>query len=511
MLKKQVDCLFIYPPGSEEQGSSFGYHLGSSYIIGYLNKVGYQARQFIYERSVNLKGCIREILNNNAKIVGFSVYDTNFNVSGLIAEQIKKSSPGTLIAFGGPCPSVHYEFIMNRYPFIDACFINESEETFLQFIFKLSEENFEFDKTDFTGINGISYRNGDQIFCNPENRILRDNSLTKFYLDKYPSPYLSGVIPAFEAHSTGLITARGCNQNCVYCNCAVLSNRKFCTHSVDRVIEELEFISEHSKDGRVITFQDDAFTLIPQRAREICNAILDHRIKINLGCITRCDCIDESLIDLMKEAGFDSISFSLESATPMILRRLGKVHIAEDNPSNDLQKEIKFIESLEKMTTYSKKAGFKQVFVSIMLGLPHETIDEANHTIDVIEKNKNIDMYAHNYLSIYKGTPLFTNYNKYGYVINYYNDNPIFQKITYPVDVIHKVPVLPKSNLHAIREYLDKSTLRMLSLTYSDKKADAGFANILLFSDHMTGNFVKWLKKILIINGTVIQIYSDHN
>jgi radical SAM superfamily enzyme YgiQ (UPF0313 family) len=508
-LKERIDCLFIFSPGSEGQGNSFDYHLGSSYIICYLKSEGFHARQFINKGPVDLNGCVKEILNYNAKIAGFTVYDSNFNVSALIAEQIKKSSPGTLIVFGGPCPSVHYDFIMSRYPFVDACFINESEETFLQFISKLSEKNYKYNKTDLTGIIGISYRFTDGVFCNPENRILRDNSGTRDFLDKYPSPYLGGVIPATEGYSTGVITARGCNQNCVYCNCAVLSNRRFFTHSVDRVIEELKYISEHLEGNQVLTFQDDAFTLIPQRAREICKAIIDNKIKAHFGCITRCDCIDESLLDLMKEAGFVSIAFSLESASPLTLRRIGKVQVAEDTPSKGLQKEIRFIESLEKMTSYAKKAGIKNISASIMVGLPFETINEAKRTVEVIERNKNIDQYAHNYLAIFKGTPLFNNYEKYGYVINYINNNPIFQKIIYPVDVVSEVQISPKSNLNATRDYIDKSTLKILSLTYRENNAKSGFANIILQSNHLKGKFVKWLKEILIINGTIIQIYSD--
>jgi radical SAM superfamily enzyme len=398
---------------------------------------------------------------------------------------------------------------MSRSPFVDACFINESEEAFIQFITKLSETNFNYSKTDFTGITGISYRFAGKVYTNPENPVLRHNSGTVDRLDKYPSPYLSGVIPGTEGYNAGILTARGCNQNCVYCNCAILSNRRFSTHSVDRVIEELDFISKQLESTQVITFQDDAFTLIPQRATKICNAIINNKINARFGCITRCDCVDESLLDLMKAAGFVSIAFSLESANPETLRRIGKVNVAEDTPSHGFQKEIKFIESLDRMTAYAKKIGIKNVVASVMVGLPGETLGEARRTIEAIEKNMSIDKYAHNFLAIFKGTPLFSNYKKYGYGIRYINNNPIFPKVTYPVDVISKVQISPKSNMHSLKEYNDKSTLKILSLTCKERKAKAGFTNIILQSDQIKGMFVRWLKDILTINGTIIQIYSD--
>jgi len=508
-LKKPVDCLFIFSPGSESHGSCFDYHLGSAYIISHLISKGFTARQFINRDPVTLKDCVNKILDYRSRIVGFTVYDSNFNVSALVARQIKKISPGTLIVFGGPCPSVHYDFIMSRYQFVDACFINESEETFHQFINRLSATNFNYYKTDFTGIDKISYRIPGKICTNSENQILRHNSGTMDLLDKYPSPYLSGVIPGTEGYNTGILTARGCNQNCVYCNCAILSNRRFSTHSVDRVIGELDFISRYLESTQVLTFQDDAFTLIPKRAAEICNAIINNKLKARLGCITRCDCVDESLLDLMKAAGFVSIAFSLESANPETLRRIGKVNVAEDTPSHGLQKEIKFIESLDRMSAYAKKIGIKNVVASIMVGLPGESLSEARSTIEAIEKNTSIDIYAHNFLSIFKGTPLFSNYKKYGYEIRYINNNPVFSRVTYPVDVIREVQISPKSNMHRLKEINDKNALKILSLTCKESKAKAGFKNIILQSDHIKGKFAKWLKDILTVNGTIIQIYSD--
>lgn len=508
-MKEPVDCIFLFSPGSESEGSCFTYHLGSAYILSYLKSKHFNALQFVNRDPVSLNGCVKKILDYNPRIAGFTVYNSNFNISALIASQIKKNSAKTIIVFGGPCPSVHYDFIMSRYHFVDACFINESEETFLQFISQLSENNFKYSRTDFTGINGISYRFADRVFCNPENRILRVNSGTRDYLDKYPSPYLGSVIPATEGHSTGILTARGCNQNCVYCNCAILSNRRFTTHSIDRVIEELKFISKTKQGNHILTLQDDAFTLIPQRARKICAAIIENKIKVRLGCITRCDRIDESLLDLMKEAGFVSIAFSLESANPETLRRIGKVNVAEDIPTHSLDKEIKFIESMERVTAYAKKIGIENINASIMTGLPGETISEAKRTIEAIDRNKNIDYYAHNFLTLFKGTPLFSNYRRYGYKIRNLNHNPIFPKVTYPCDVIREVPVSTKSNLHSLKELNDKSTLNTLSLSYKQNKAEAYVSNIILQSDYVEGKFVNWLKEILTINGKVIQIYSD--
>jgi radical SAM superfamily enzyme YgiQ (UPF0313 family) len=506
-LQKTTDCIFIFPPGIESRGHCFDYHLGSAYLISYLKANGFQAQQYIRNYPLPLEKCTKEIIAADSKIAGFTVYNSNFNISVLIAEKIKKLSPRTIVVFGGPCASVHHDFIMSNCSFVDACFINEAEETFLDFVTKLSAANFRYEDADLSGIDRLSYRQSNRIFRNPENRILRNHSGSRNYLDNYPSPYLSGIIPPAEGYNTGILSARGCNQNCVYCNCAVLANRKISTHSVERVISELDFISHSLNGNQILTFQDDTFTLIPERAAEICKAITENRIKVRLGCITRCDCVDEALLDRMKEAGFVSLTFSLESATPKILRRIGKVHAAEDIPSDDLEKETRFIESFRKVAAYAKKIGIESIITSVMVGLPGESVSEANHTIETVDSNSNIDSYAHNFLKIFKGTPLSLKYEKYGYKVSYFNNNPVYLRMKYPADYVREVYISPKSHLHSLKKENDKSTLNILSLI-PQSKGVTGFSNIILQADHVRRDFVEWLKEVLDINGTIIQIYS---
>jgi len=507
--RNQLDSLFIFSPGGENASNYFFYNSGSAYIISFLRLNGYTAEQFIYNDFINLENCIKKILKYKARIIGFTVFNTNFLTSILIAEQLKKISPKTIIVFGGPTATTYPEFILDKYPFIDVCFRNEGEEVFLQFIVQMSENHFDLRRIDLGQIKGISYRKEDKIYINPDSNILVRNSKVADYLDKYPSPYLNGVIPGPAAFNIGLITARGCNQNCVYCNCAVLSKRRFFTHSLDRVISEIDYISKFSTGHKILNFFDDAFSLIPQRAKDICKAIIENKIKIPLSCITRCDCVDEELLDLMKEAGFVAIGFSLESATPKTLRIIGKVHKAEDIPSDGLDKEVLFIEKLGAVSAYARKIGIMSIFASIMVGLPDETIEEANKTVETIDRNISIDFYTHNFLSIYQGTPLFSTYSKYGYEVEFIDNNPIFARTIYPNEIVKRVNISSKSQIHSTQKTDDNNTLRILSLVPEKNNNDGWFNNIILFSDTIDRIFINWLKKILAINGTIIQIYSN--
>ena len=102
IFRNQVDCLFIFSPGGGDANNYFLYHIGSGYIISFLRLNGYTAEQFIYNDFINLENCVRKILMYNAKVIGFTVFNTNFITSILIAEELKKISPKTIIALGGP-------------------------------------------------------------------------------------------------------------------------------------------------------------------------------------------------------------------------------------------------------------------------------------------------------------------------------------------------------------------------------------------------------------------------
>ncbi|HEX2976069.1 MAG TPA: radical SAM protein, partial [Bacteroidales bacterium] len=381
----------------------------------------------------------------------------------------------------------------------------QEKESYFQFVSRLAQAGFNYEKCDLSGLKGISYRYSKVHHSQPEKS---RKIIFPGCLDNYSSPYLNGIIPPSEGYNAGIVTARGCNQNCTYCNCAVLSGRKFSTHSTERVISEIDLISRNN-NNQTLTIQDDTFTLIPRRAGEICRAIIENRIRVRLACITRCDLVDDNLLDLMKEAGFVSLTFSLESANPLTLRRIGKVHVPEDIPSDNMEKELKFIESFEHAAAYAKKIGIETVAASIMVGLPGESLAEARHTVDTINNNSNIDYYAHNFLNIFSGTHLSHCYTRYGYKVRFINGNPAFTKMTYPVDVIRKVYISGKSHLHSLKRSNDSSTIEILSLLHGKNVGSPGFRNIIIESDYVSRALVKWLNEILTINGTIIQLYSD--
>ncbi|MFX1569101.1 MAG: B12-binding domain-containing radical SAM protein, partial [Promethearchaeota archaeon] len=383
MDRNLLDILMVFPSGGDLYFTNFIYHLGSAYIIAYLRKHDFNAEQFISNESYSVDECVKRILSYSPKIVGFSVYETNYIQCVLLSNCLRKYNSDIIIIFGGPTPSVHSREILDSINSVDICIRGEGEETILELLLNLSDNNYNLIQTELFDINGVTFKIKDQIILNPDRSVLLSNRFIKNFIDKYPSPYLSNVIPISKAFPTGIITARGCNQNCIYCNCAVINKRNIYFHSIERVLEELRYISEYSNFIHPVPINDDTFTIVPTRAEKICEAIIENDLQIPLICTTRCDTVSEELLDLMKQAGFTSIGFSLESAVPRVLKTIGKVTSPETNSQN-LEKENLFINKLKTMTTYARKIGIRKVFVSIMVGLPGESIQDAQKTIELI-------------------------------------------------------------------------------------------------------------------------------
>lgn len=503
--------IFVFPPAASSSEEyiygHFNFCLGSAYIISYLLQEGFIATVFLASKPINISECAAQILSTKPKVVGFTVYHSNYCLCQLIAHALKEVNPGIIIIFGGPTASVQPGVVLKNNDFVDICVRNEGEETCLELLSILDDVNFDLKKAwlPFEKVKGITYRAGDHIRENPGRDILFKNRKTPGFLDKYPSPYLNGVL---NSSKIGILTARGCNQHCVYCNCAMISKRSIATHSTDRVIGELDYISKKLGYDNFVVIYDDAFTLMPDRALEICHKIIENKIKLPLICVTRCDKLNEELLFAMKEAGFMSLGMALESGVPHILRNIGKVQHPDTKNDDNFEKEKEFIEKFKKYTSLAKDIGINYVFASIMLGLPGETLEEGQQTLDLIRSLEDkLDYYSHNVFKLLPRTPIFYNYEKYGIKL-LEEDNRIHYKTIHTYDT-RKIPLAPVANLEVDSIRQDKINMKSLALLTSKTPSVNYFNKLILFSDIITEELVVWLQSYLAVNGPLIQIYSN--
>ncbi|MBU6998444.1 MAG: B12-binding domain-containing radical SAM protein [Theionarchaea archaeon] len=402
----------------------------------YLQHHNIPTEQYITSRRMTIPHVIEDILNRDPGIVGFTCYDANYPYVRLLARYLKRKNPDLIIALGGPTPTFSAPLIMDHTPEIDICIQGEGEETALNLVRTHRE--------DLHSIEGITFRHSRELITT-DPRPLLSSRIKGRELDIIPSPYLTGTVP--PDGTTGLLTGRGCVYPCTYCNFSAMFNHTIRYHSVSRVIKELETIA-HNYDPSIkdrIMINDDIFSLNLERAKRICQAIIDRGINIPLSLETRADNCDRELIQLMKEAGITMINFGLESASPHVLKIVKK---AKD--------EQKFLGQVKTAVTWAKEAGIKTT-VSTIFGLPGEGLKEADETLQFV-RDLDVHEYYHNVLFLFPGTELFSTCTQYGLDIVH---SPFFLPYVtkYAYDV-KKVTPLPNAGL--------QKQILMWKKTYAD-------------------------------------------
>lgn len=454
-MSEKLDILYICPPSGRQK--DFELSIGIAYLQAYLKSKGFTSKQYI-PVSLNIDEMIEEIISYETKVIGFSTYDMNYYYVKLLVKKLKEKKPEITIIIGGPTATFSTEIIFNDLGHLVDYIIRGYGEISTHKLLELILNK----KGNKNQIKGLSYLN-EELIINNELELLPQN------IDLFPSPYLSDI--NFFPERKIVFTSRGCIHDCVYCNCPLICNKKIYYHSVDRIIEELKYISKKDP-GCYVLLGDDAFTLNIERAKTICEKIIKENINLNLFCETRADRIDEDLLVLLKKAGFVKIDFGLESASPKILRNVKKVF----HPLNDLtfETERKFLEKMKKIVKQAQELNLDPM-VNIITGLPGEKKEEALETINYI-KELNLNSYSHNYLKIYSGTEIMKDYEKWGYTLK--RDAFILPvNIGYSYDVNEIMPFnnsvsrseivrLKKEfiNVYFNNEYIDFSRLEISSL-----------------------------------------------
>lgn len=445
MSGQKTTFVFIFPPYWSDY--KFHYHLGVGYVQAFLEEKGIDSLQYVPKKAVTPPLLVEEVLSLNPEFIGFTCYDSNYYMVKMLAHLFKRERHNLPIIVGGPTATFSDQFLLEDCLDIDVCVRGEGEETTLELV----KNNF----SNLEEIKGVSFRNRGVIIRTDDRPLIRGKE-REAELDVIPSPYLKKLIPLDGR--CGILTARGCTHKCVYCNFSAMSRHTVRYHSIDRVIAELKTIDEYTRATKekkeMISIFDDAFSLNKERAKEICRRIINEGIDLEFFVETRADACDLELLELMRHAGVKRLSFGLESAVPKVLRNIKKVYAGSDQIS--FEPEKRFLRAVKENVELAKKLGF-QVNVSIIAGLPGETLEDIEETLRFV-KELNVEWYAHNYLNIFAGTELYETYERYGYKIR--KSKTILPYTTvYPCNV-RAVQPLENANLYSNiladeRYYLD--------------------------------------------------------
>ena len=215
-------------------------------------------------------------------------------------------------------------------------------------------------------------------------------------LDEFPNPCWDGFPleqyhgPTRKGKYLTILTSRGCPHACVFCYHGTFGYN-FNPRSPERVVNEIEdLIKKYSI--KEISIIDDLFNYDRERAKRICELIIEHGIKISWSCPNgvRADYTDLELLQLMKKAGCYQLAFGVESGNQEIVNKVGK--------KLDLKHVKQAVENC-------RKVGIETIGFFI-IGLPYDTKETMQQTIDFAKK-LNTTYTQFTIATPYPGTTLF--------------------------------------------------------------------------------------------------------
>ena len=294
----------------------------------------------------------------------FSSLSNDINVAASLKEHT-----GASIVLVGPPASQFPEQILHKYG-VDIVARFEYDYTLKEIAEVLEDDN------GFKGVKGISYKENGKIIHNPDREFTISEDLNNMpFVSKVYKEHLN-IRDYFLSQSlypeVQIFTGRGCPYKCAFCSWPVtLMGREYRARSAENIADEFEWIKENLPEVKEIFIEDDTFTINKKLVREVCEEIKRRKIDVTWSCNARAD-MDYETMKLMKEAGCRLLIVGYETGSDEILKNIKKGVTTGQ---------------MKKFTKDAKKARL-MIHGDFIIGLPGETKETANKTVEFIKELK---------------------------------------------------------------------------------------------------------------------------
>lgn len=334
--------------------------LGILSVGSHLKRCGYKVELVnITEKQITEIAAI--IAEKNPLCVGLSVMTgVQTRQSAELSKKIKTLNKAIPIIWGGIHPSLLPEQCLGE-DYIDFVVISEGEITTTELVEKIIRGG------DFHDVLGIGYKQAGKITINPNRPFIAnlddfrlDWSLLDLELYISPLKNFKRVI-AYKA-------SRGCPFNCSFCYNNAFNQNKWRVWSVEAVAEDINWLKEHYQIDAV-KFYDDNFFVDKNRAWQILE-----KINLPTHLEVRIDTIDDDLAQKLKEFRVFDMLIGVESGSDRILSLIDKRFTVD-----------RILAGVKLLAKYNLPATY-----SAIVGLPTETKEEFDRTVDLFNQIKKI-------------------------------------------------------------------------------------------------------------------------
>jgi len=232
-----------------------------------------------------------------------------------VCDFVSQLPPEVCTVVGGYKATEEVECLFDRCPNIDMIVRGEGEEIIKQIVTGIP----------YKDIRGLSYRENGGVIHNQIHPLpdithipFPDRSLRKYDY----SLVKHGVRLGSHTFDT-VLTTRGCPFKCKFCTFSLNplgQKRSYTERPVESVIEELKTVT-----ADVVLFSDDNFFTNPKRSEQLCDLIIENKIKKIFVVQARIDIARHPrVLDKAEKAGFKVFLIGIESPHDRILEQLQK-------------------------------------------------------------------------------------------------------------------------------------------------------------------------------------------
>jgi len=398
-LKKKV--LLLNPPlSSKLRGGALKAAVARSIPYGLLSLAAV-LRQKGYAVSIldatNLEfgvdETVRAVAGERPDYVGITTVTLSVESAAEVAARLKERLPDTVVLAGGAHMSSAPVETMTRLGSFDVGVIGEGEETIIELLSLLDEGK------PLDGVPGIIFRKGAAVVRNKRRPLILDLDALPLpaweLLPGMPKFYRPSAPSYIRLPSTTIVTSRGCNGNCLFCNSKALFGRLRC-FGADYVIAMIRHLTT-TYGIRDISVYDDNFIQDRPRIERICRALIDSRMDLTWSCYSRADQGDTELFALMKRAGCWQLSFGIESGSQKVL--------------DFIRKDIS-LEQIRRTVVETKRAGIRTRGF-FMIGHFLETRETIQETVRFMNSIP-LDDFHFTYFTPLPGTPAYAIADRHG-------------------------------------------------------------------------------------------------
>jgi anaerobic magnesium-protoporphyrin IX monomethyl ester cyclase len=379
-------CL-IYPDVASIHG--LPYHPGLASIASFLIALGHEVKVEYFNNPDDERTLIDRAAAFRPDIVGFTAVETQFYHVKRLAARLKKVL-GVPMICGGSYVTLAPDVVMDSDSPFDAVVMGEGEHAMAEVLDKLRKGDA------WLASNNIAYRDGrtDRLVRNQLNPLIDGLDLLP-----YPATWLFPYQEIIDHENVAMFHFnRGCAYQCRFCSNAALgrvygmASNRLRFRSTGSVMNEIEnvLLKYRLRDDTILCFADDLFIFDRKWIVDFCEQY-KNKIGRPFWCTGRSNHITDEICKALKSAGCKMLMMSVES---------GNDYIRNEVMGRNISRETMF-RSFELCHEYGINT-----LASCIIGLPFETPEMIEDSIDTISQLKSVTSYGVNIFYPYNGTYL---------------------------------------------------------------------------------------------------------